>query len=182
MLPRPAQPRGRSPCLAGFLPPFRPPAAEHLPSAGLIRGSIPGRPSQTALLFLKSRPLSRQGCSTLPAAVAFQLTQVKSAGERMRILKSKALVMNAFPPNWVREVIIWALTLNRAGLLLSRIVVHLPKNCPAVSAGRKPRLRAPDSAWRRSPGRARVPFLQRLPGPAANLRWRASFQVRGRFL
>lgn len=59
----------------------------------------------------------------------------------MRILKSKALVMNAFPPNWVREVIIWALTLNRAGLLLSRIVVHLPKNCPAVSAGRKPRLR-----------------------------------------
>lgn len=117
-----------------------------------------------------------------PAAVAFKLTQVKSAWGRMQILKSKALVMNAFPPNWVREVIIWALTLNRAGLLVSHIVVHLPKNCPAVSAGRKLRLRAPDSAWLQSPGKARVPFLQRLPGPAANLRWRASFHVRSRFL
>lgn len=45
--------------------------------------------------------------------------------------------MNAFPPNWVREVISWIPKLNRAGMPASHTVVRLPKNRPSPSAGGK---------------------------------------------
>lgn len=102
-VPGPA--RGRSPCLAGFLPPFRPLAAASVPAKCLPNLGELDRlcSSQAALLFLESRQLSRPELLHGPGCCGLHADPGQECVGGMRLLR--ALVMNAFPPNWVREVI-----------------------------------------------------------------------------
>ena len=76
------------PSWPGSWPPFHPLAAASMPAKCLPNHE---RALQATLLFPESRLLNRGGSFVRPAAVAFKLTQVKSALGGMRILRAKSL-------------------------------------------------------------------------------------------